>query len=152
LSIDTLFTPGALTWSIGSAVLMPILHGGTLFQREVAAREAFEQASSQYRTAVITAFKNVADSLTALQTDAVALQKAVAFESAAAKTLAITRRRLGSGVSNYLELLNAQQIYQRAVMTLVFAQSNRFSDTAALFLALGGGWWNRADVEPPKQT
>jgi len=86
-----------------------------------------------------------------LQTDAVALQKAVAFENAAAKTLAITRRRLRIGEINYLELLNAQQTYQRALITLVFAQSNRFSDTAALFQALGGGWWNRVDVDPSKQ-
>lgn len=151
LSIDQLFTPGAGIWSVGGAALMPIFHGGTLYEREVAAREAFEQASEQYRGVVVTAFKNVADCLTALQTDAVALQKAVAFENAAGKTLALTRRRLQIGEINYLELLNAQQTYQRALITLVFAQSNRFSDTAALFQALGGGWWNRADVEPPKK-
>jgi len=152
LSVDQLFTPGSNFWSVGGAALMPIFHGGTLFEREVAAREAFEQAQSQYRSVVITAFRNVADCLTALQTDAVALQKAVAFESAAAKTLALTRRRLQIGEINYLELLNAQQTYQRALITLVFAQSSRFSDTAALFQALGGGWWNRADVEPSKQV
>ena len=152
LSVDQLFTPGSNFWSVGGAALMPIFHGGTLFEREVAAREAFEQAQSQYRSVVITAFRNVADCLTALQTDAVALQKAVAFESAAAKTLALTRRRLQIGEINYLELLNAQQTYQRALITLVFAQSNRFSDTAALFQALGGGWWNRADVEPAKHV
>ena len=67
------------------------------------------------------------------------------------QNLALTRRRLQIGEINYLELLNAQQTYQRALITLVSAQSNRFSDTAALFQALGGGWWNRADVEPPKK-
>jgi len=152
LSVDQLFAPGSNTWSLAGAALTPIFHGGTLFEREVAAREAFDQASAQYRSVVITAFKNVADYLTALQTDAVALQKAVAFESAAAKSLAITRRRLQIGDINYLELLNAQQTYQRALITLVLAQSNRFSDTAALFQALGGGWWNRADIDPPRET
>jgi outer membrane protein TolC len=151
LSIDSLFGPGSGVWSIAGAALAPVFHGGTLFEREIAAREAFDQAASQYRSVVITAFKNVADCLTALQTDAVALQKAVAAETVAAKTLEITRRRLKIGDVNYLELLNAQQTYQRALMTLVFAQSNRFSDTAALFQALGGGWWNRADVEPPRE-
>ena len=66
-----------------------------------------------------------------------------------------SRLRAGAlqiGDINYLELLNAQQTYQRALITLVFAQSNRFADTAALFQALGGGWWNRADVVPPKRT
>ena len=150
LSADQLFTPGSNIWGVGGAVLAPLFHGGTLFEREVAAREAFDQASSQYRSTVITAFKNVADCLTALQTDAVALQKAVAFEVAAEKTLAISRRRLRIGDINYLELLNAQQTYQRALISVIIAQSNRFSDTAALFQALGGGWWNRADVEPRK--
>jgi NodT family efflux transporter outer membrane factor (OMF) lipoprotein len=151
LSLDQLFTPAASVWSIGGAALAPIFHGGTLFEREVAARETFDQASSQYRSVVINAFKNVADCLTALQTDAVALQKAVASEIAAAKSLEITRRRLRIGEINYFELLNAQQTYQRALITLVAVRSSRFADTAALFQALGGGWWNRADVEPRKQ-
>ena len=151
LSVEQLFAPGSNTWGLGGTALMPLFHGGTLLENEQAARETFDQASSQYRSAVITAFKNVADSLTALQNDAVALQKAVAFEKAAGKTLNITRRRLQIGEVNYLELLNAQQTYQRALITLVVAQSNRLADTAALFQALGGGWWNRDDVEPPKR-
>jgi NodT family efflux transporter outer membrane factor (OMF) lipoprotein len=151
LSVDQLFTPGSSVWSLGGAALMPLFHGGTLFEREVAARDAFDQASAQYRSVVVAAFRNVADCLTALQTDAVALQKAVNFEEASRKTLDITRRRLQIGDVNYLELLNAQQTYQRALFSLVLAQSNRLADTAALFQALGGGWWNRADVEPPKQ-
>jgi NodT family efflux transporter outer membrane factor (OMF) lipoprotein len=152
LSIDQLFGPGSGIWSIGGAVLAPIFHGGALFQKEVAASEAFDQASSQYRSVVIAAFKNVADSLTALQNDAIALQKAVEFESSAAKTLTITRQRLQIGDISYLEMLTAQQNYQQALISLVVAQSNRLSDTTALFQALGGGWWNRADVEPPKPT
>jgi NodT family efflux transporter outer membrane factor (OMF) lipoprotein len=142
LSIDQLFGPGMGTWSIAGAVLAPIIHGGTLFEKEVAARESFEQAWSQYRSVVISSFKNVADCLTALQNDAVALQKAVAFEKAAAKSLEITRRRLEIGDINYLEVLNAQQTYQRALLTLVTVQANRLADSAALFQALGGGWWN----------
>jgi NodT family efflux transporter outer membrane factor (OMF) lipoprotein len=151
LIFDKLLGAGSNTWSIAGTVLQPIFDGGILFEREVAAREAFDQASSQYRSVVITAFKNVADSLTALQTDAVALQKAVAYEIAAAKTLDIARKRLLIGDISYLEVLTAQQNYQQALLNLVLAQANRFADTAALFQALGGGWWNRDDVEPPRQ-
>jgi len=152
LAIDQLFGPGSNVWSLGGTALMPLLHGGTLLEKEVAARETFEQASSQYRSAVVTAFRNVADSLTALQNDAVAMQKAVGFEKAAGKSLNISRRRLQIGEVNYLELLNAQQTYQRALITSVIAQSNRLADTAALFQALGGGWWNRDDVDHKKPT
>ena len=149
LSVDQLFVPGSSAWNLAGAALMPIVHGGTLLQREVAAREGFDQAASQYQSVAVAAFKNVADCLTALQTDAVALQKAVAFETAAAGTLTLTRQRLEVGDINYLELLNAQRTYLRALTTLAVARSNRLSDTAALFQALGGGWWNRADVAAP---
>jgi NodT family efflux transporter outer membrane factor (OMF) lipoprotein len=152
LSVDQLFAPGSSIWSLGGTALVPLLHGGTLLEKEQAARETYEQASAQYRSAVVTAFRNVADSLTALQNDAVAVQKSIAFEKAAAKTLDITRRRLRIGEVNYVELLNAQQIYQRALITSVVAQSNRLADTAALFQALGGGWWNRDDIDHKKPT
>jgi NodT family efflux transporter outer membrane factor (OMF) lipoprotein len=150
LYAEQLFTPGTGFWSLSGAVLTPIFHGGTLFQQEVAARATFEQASSQYRSTVVNAFQNVADALSAIENDAVSLQKAVAAEEAAKKSVAIMRRRLELGDVNYLLLLNAQQTYQQALLTRVQAQASRLSDTAALFQALGGGWWNREDVDPPK--
>jgi NodT family efflux transporter outer membrane factor (OMF) lipoprotein len=150
-SVEQLFSPGAGAWAIAGSVVQPIFHGGTLFQREVAARATFEQASSQYRSTVVTAFQNVADSLSALGNDAVALQKAVAAENAANRSLTIARRRLELGDINYLLVLTAQQTYFQTLITRVQAQASRFADTAALFQALGGGWWNREDRAPPKQ-
>jgi NodT family efflux transporter outer membrane factor (OMF) lipoprotein len=148
---EQLFAPGSGSWAIAGSVLQPIFHGGTLYFREVAARATFEQASSQYRSTVITSFQNVADSLSALRNDAVALQKAVAAENAANRSLTIARRRLELGDINYILVLNAQQTYFQTLLTRVQAQAARFADTAALFQALGGGWWNREDREPPKQ-
>ncbi len=150
-SIEQLFSPGTGNWLIMGSVLQPIFHGGTLYQREVAARAAFEQATSQYRGTVVTAFQNVADSLSALQNDAVALQKAVAAEKAADRSLTIARRRLELGDISYILVLNAQTVYFQTLLARVQAQANRFADTVALFQALGGGWWNRHDPEPPKQ-
>ena len=149
--VAQLFSPGAGAWSIAGSVLQPVFHGGTLYFQEVAARATFEQASSQYRSAVVTAFQNVADSLSAIQNDAVALQKAVAAEDAANRSLTIARRRLELGDINYILVLNAQQTYLQALLARVQAQANRLADTTALFQALGGGWWNREDRDPPKQ-
>jgi NodT family efflux transporter outer membrane factor (OMF) lipoprotein len=149
--IDQLFSPGTGNWAIAGSLLQPIFHGGALYQHEIAARAAFEQATSQYRGTVITAFQNVADSLSAVEQDAVALQKAVVAENAANRVLAITRRRLELGDVNFLQVLVAQQFYLQARLARVIAQANRFADTVALFQALGGGWWNRSDVEPPRQ-
>ena len=98
---------------------------------------------------MLTALQNVADSLRALQADANALHAAVASEHAAARSLEIVRRQLALGQVAYLALLNAQQTYQQARLTLVQAEGNRLADTAGLFQALGGGWWNRADTLPP---
>jgi NodT family efflux transporter outer membrane factor (OMF) lipoprotein len=150
LSLDQLFTPGFGFWTATGAVTQPLFHGGALLHKELAAEAAFDQAAAQYKSTVHVAFQNVADSLRAIQTDAVALQKAVASEAAAAKSLDITRKRLQLGDITYLGVLNAQQTYQQAVLSLVQAKAARYADTVALFQALGGGWWNRSDVAPEK--
>jgi NodT family efflux transporter outer membrane factor (OMF) lipoprotein len=149
-SVDQLFSPGTGFWSAAGLGTQPIFHGGTLLHRELAAKATYDQAAAQYRSAVITAFQNVADALRAIQSDAVALQKASASERAAGRSLDIARHRLELGDINYLALLNAQQTYQQALLSLAQAKAARFADTVALFQALGGGWWNRSDVEPER--
>jgi NodT family efflux transporter outer membrane factor (OMF) lipoprotein len=144
--LGKLFAGGAGFWDAGASVAQPIFDGGTLLHRERAAKAAYAQASEQYRSTVLTAFQNVADTLNALQQDADALKAAAAAKDAAAVTLDLARKQFQAGYVNYLGLLNAEQSYQQAVINLVQAQSNRYADTAALFQALGGGWWNRSDV------
>ena len=148
LKLGDLFTPQTAFWSVAGSVVQPIFHGGTLAQRELAARAAYDQAAAQYRSTVVMAFQNVADVLSALQNDAMGLQKAVAAERAASRSLDIMRRRLQLGDVNFLALLDAQQTYQQALLNVVQARANRHADTAALFQALGGGWWNRSDIKP----
>jgi outer membrane protein TolC len=104
------------------------------------------QAQEQYRGVLLTAFQNVADTLNALQQDGEALKAAAAAQQASGITITQTKNQFESGYTSYLALLSAEQAYQQAAITLVQAQSNRFADTAALFQALGGGWWNRTDI------
>jgi NodT family efflux transporter outer membrane factor (OMF) lipoprotein len=141
-----LFSGGTGFWDVAAGVTQPIFEGGTLMHRERAARAAYTQASEQYRSTVLTAFQNVADTLNALQQDADGLKSAAAAKDAASVTLDLTKKQLEAGYANYLALLSAEQAYQQALINLVQAQSNRYADTAALFQALGGGWWNRTDV------
>jgi NodT family efflux transporter outer membrane factor (OMF) lipoprotein len=148
LTAAKIFSAGAGFWDLGASVTQPIFQGGTLLHKERAARAAYVQAAEQYRSAVVTAFQNVADTLNALQHDADALKSAATAADAAKVTLDLTRRQLetsGAAEANQLALLNAEQTYQQAVINLAQAQANRYADTAALFQALGGGWWNRAD-------
>lgn len=141
-----IFGPGTLFWDLAGSVTQPVFTGGTLLHRERAARDAYVQASEQYRSTVLTAFEDVADTLHALKEDADALKAAAAAKDAAAVTLDLASKQVHAGYANYLALLNAEQMYQQAVISLAQAQANRYLDTAALFQALGGGWWNRADI------
>jgi NodT family efflux transporter outer membrane factor (OMF) lipoprotein len=145
-TLGQMFASGNPFWSLSGSITQPIFAGGALLHRKRAAEAAFDQAGAQYRSTVITAFQNVADALYALQADADALSAAVNSERAAKVSLNLVTKQLQVGQVNYLALLNAQQTYQQAVLSLSQARANRFADTAALFQALGGGWWNRKET------
>jgi NodT family efflux transporter outer membrane factor (OMF) lipoprotein len=143
LALIQLFTPGNGAWSLASGLTQPIFQGGTLRHRQRAAEAAYDQAAAQYRSTVLSAFQNVADTLHATKYDAEAVQAAAVAEQAASKSLNIARRQMELGDIGYLALLNAEETYQQATLNLVQALENRYADTTALFAALGGGWWNR---------
>jgi NodT family efflux transporter outer membrane factor (OMF) lipoprotein len=145
-ALDQLFTTGTGFWSVGAALTAPIFQGGTLLHQQRAAKAAYTQASEQYRSTVLTAFQNVADTLTALEQDAEAVKSAAAAASAAGVTLDLAQKQWKSGYASYLALLSAEQADQQARINLIQAQANRYADTAALFQALGGGWWHRTDL------
>ncbi len=146
-AMDQLFTSGTGFWGLGAAATAPIFQGGTLLHQERAAKAAYEEAAEQYRSTVLTAFQNVADTLTALEQDADALKAAAAAADAAKVTLDLAQRQVQDGYTGYLTLLSAEQTYQQGQLNLVQAQANRYTDTAALFQSLGGGWWHRADLQ-----
>jgi len=139
------FASGASFWTIGGAVTQPIFQGGTLLHRERAARAALKQAEDEYRATVLTAFQNVADTLHALEQDGPALKAAADAEKAAKKSLDLTSRQFEYGYANFLALLSAEQAWDTAMINLVQAEAQRYADTALLFQALGGGWWNRPE-------
>jgi NodT family efflux transporter outer membrane factor (OMF) lipoprotein len=150
LAIDQLFTSGTGFWGIGAAATAPIFQGGTLLHQERAAKAAYVEAAEQYRSTVLGAFQNVADTLAALQQDAAALKTAATAADAAKVTLDLSKQQWQSGYSSYLTLLTAEQSYQQAQINLVQAEASRYADTAALFQALGGGWWQREDFTKDK--
>lgn len=146
LQIGQLFLSGTNFWNIGAAVTGTVFDGGSLRHQEQAARAAFDQAGEQYRSTVLGAFQNVADTLAALQQDAAGLAAAARATAAAQRSLDIAGRQYKDGYAAYQALLAAQQAYQQARIAQVQAEAARFTDTAALFQALGGGWWHRTDL------
>ena len=143
LALDQLFTSGTGFWGLGAAATAPLFQGGQLLHQERAAKAAYRQAAEQYRSTVLTACQNVADTLVALAQDAESLKAAATAADDAKITLDLSRRQWQDGYISYLTLLGAQQAWQQARINLVQAQASRYADTAALFQALGGGWWNQ---------
>jgi NodT family efflux transporter outer membrane factor (OMF) lipoprotein len=134
------FTPGTNFYTIAASATAPIFDGMTLYHKQKAAEAAFEQATAQYRSTVIGAFQNVADALRALQADAKTIDAAIHAERTAKASLDIVEQQLNAGQVNQLAVLNAQQTYLTASIIRVQSEANRLADTAALFMALGGGW------------
>jgi NodT family efflux transporter outer membrane factor (OMF) lipoprotein len=137
-----LLNPGVGIWSVGGSVAQTIFDGAALLHKERAAVAAFDQSAAQYKATVIGAFQDVANAIRALQADADALAAAAAAEVAANKSLALSKEQYQMGAIPYTALLTAEQLAQQAAVTRAQAQAARYADTAALFQAMGGGWWN----------
>ena len=140
------FFLGNAAWSLATNLTAPIFRGGTLRAQERAAYDVFDRTAAQYKSTVLNAFANVANSLSALTLDADTLKTQLFAEQTAEQSLEIIMEQFQAGAIAYLSLLDAQRTYEQARISLVIAQSNRFADTVALFQALGGGWWNREDA------
>ncbi|WP_239483031.1 efflux transporter outer membrane subunit [Paraburkholderia sp. C35] len=147
-----LFKSADTIWSIGAGIVQPLFHGGQLTAQKRAAEAAFDQANAQYRQTVLLAFQNVADTLRALEHDATGLAAQTDAWRSASASLDLTRGQFRVGGVSYLALLDAQRQYQQTVVNLAQAQAARYADTAALFQALGGGWWNDAATSQANET
>lgn len=141
--LPKLFMRNSSVWNYGLAISQPIFQGGALLAQRREKIDAFQQAAAEYRQTVLQAFQNVADSLRALDNDAKTLRYQRAAEIYAHKNFIITRQQYLLGGTSYLNLLTAEQQYQQTQINRIQAQASRYTDTAALFQALGGGWWHR---------
>jgi NodT family efflux transporter outer membrane factor (OMF) lipoprotein len=138
-----IFGAGSNVWSLLGSLTQPIFKGGQLLHQRRGAIDAAQEAAANYKATVITAFQNVSDTLYALQGDADTLAAQSTAERTAADSLTLVQAQYKSGGASYVQVLTAEQTYQNAAIALVKARAQRYADTAALFQALGGGWWNR---------
>jgi NodT family efflux transporter outer membrane factor (OMF) lipoprotein len=147
-ALNELFTQPGGVWSAGLGLAAPLFHGGTLAAREDEARQRYAQALASYHSTVITAFVEVADALQALQHDADSYAAHNRALQAARENRDLAAAEYRAGKYSELQVLTAEQQYQSAALTQVQADARRFTDTAALFRALGGGWWNVSNRAP----
>ncbi len=146
LEAAQLFTPQTLMWSLVAGITQPIFEGGTLNARRKSAIASMRATGAQYQATVLTAFQDVANALQALQFDAETLALDQLAAATAQRSLSVTQAQYRLGGQPFTAVLTAQTTYQNAVVARVKAEAARLADTAALFQALGGGWWHRDDV------
>jgi NodT family efflux transporter outer membrane factor (OMF) lipoprotein len=141
-----IFSPSSNVYSLLGSITQPIFKGGQLLHQRRAALAAAQEAAANYQATVINAFENVSNTLYALQSDADTLAAQATAERSAAESLTLVQAQYKSGGASYLQVLSSEQTYQTAAIALVKARAQRYADTAALFQALGGGWWNRNEA------
>ena len=146
LDRSDLFGSSSEAWSLGLNLLQPIFRGGTLRAQKRAAEAGLDKAAADYRTTLLTAFQNVADSLRALEFDAESLASQSSAATATASSLELTRKQYADGSVAYLQVLDATRLYQQSRLAVIDARALRLADTAALFAALGGGFGDQPDA------
>jgi NodT family efflux transporter outer membrane factor (OMF) lipoprotein len=129
-------------WNWGGTLTQPLFHGGSLWFQRKAAIEAYNEALANYHQTVLAAFAEVADALRALDHDARTLKARIQSLESARQNLLLVQANYEAGIASYLEVLIANLQYQQARVTQIQARAQRLQDTAVLFTALGGGWWN----------
>ncbi|AMM26650.1 histidine kinase [Variovorax sp. PAMC 28711] len=143
LRLAQLATSGTAFWGVGASLVQPLFDAGTLLHRQRAAEATQAQAAAQYRSTVLGAFQNVADTLEAIEADAATLAAQTRAERAGERSLSYARAQRDAGATGALAVLVAQQAWRQASLARIQAQAGRLSDSVALFQALGGGWWQR---------
>ncbi len=140
VQLSNLTGAGTRFWSLGGSLSQTLFAGGSLVHRKRAAEALMDQAADSYRSTVLQAFRQVADVLAALQSDAATLAAQTRAESATAQSLSLVVQNLKLGSVSNLDLIQAEHDHEMAVLALVQARAARLADTVALYQALGGSW------------
>jgi NodT family efflux transporter outer membrane factor (OMF) lipoprotein len=151
-SMSDLFTSAGSFWSLGANVAAPLFHGGALLSKRQAAIEGYQQSLANYHQTVLSALAQVADTLRALEHDAETLHAQSQALDTAEEALRLIQANYQAGIANYLQVLIANGQYHQAKIGYLQALAQRFQDTVALFVALGGGWWNAEENAPGRQA
>jgi NodT family efflux transporter outer membrane factor (OMF) lipoprotein len=148
LEIGSLFTGAGTAWAVAGRVAAPLFRGGILRARRRAAIDAYDASLATYQQTVVQGFQQVADSLRALQYDALLVDASERLLATAEHSLALQQASYAAGKTSLLQMLSSARIYQQAQSGLARARGQRLQDTVQLFVALGGGWWQEEPLAP----
>ncbi|TAN26033.1 MAG: efflux transporter outer membrane subunit [Castellaniella sp.] len=135
----TFFNPASRIWDLAGGLIMPLFQGGTLRAEKQASEAAYRAELARYRSTVLKAFLEVADVLQALRHDADDSQSREQTMLAAKQSLALSSAQYRAGEIDRPALLAGEMQYRTARLAFVAAAIQRYADTTALYLALGGG-------------
>jgi len=150
--LSTLVNAPSLFWSLGGDALTPLFQGGRNRANLSAMRSAYDASVATYRQSVLTAFQQVEDGLSNLQTLAQAATTQSAAVEDARRELAIANNRYVGGVTTYLDVITAQStlLSNERLATQLLGQ--QMVSSVYLVKALGGAWdasdLNQQQVHP----
>jgi multidrug efflux system outer membrane protein len=138
-------------WTIGASAMLPLFEGGLRRAELQRSWSQYAQTRDYYRSLVLSAFQEVEDGL-ALTADlqAQAQQQSQAVTEAD-KAQTLTLQLYVGGLTNYLDVLVAQQTELTARITEVQVEASRLQASVGLIRALGGGW-STADLPTEAQV
>jgi len=139
-NLGTLFTPQGEIYTLQAGVSLPLFTGGRLRDQERAAQSRADEARAQYEQTVLGALREASDALASVRLDRDQLVAQETQTRALGIAASIAERRYASGVSSYLEVLDAQRSLFTAQLSLVQAEQQYLAATVELFRALGGSW------------
>jgi len=137
--VNDLFGHGK-TWSVGGGLLSPVFQGRRLKNQHHAAIARWEQAKVRYEQSVTNAFAEVSTELVASLKLADAEKEQAAAVDAYREAVRLSNSRYLGGLSDYLEVLQAQQQLFPAENSLARIRFDRLASLVRLYRALGGGW------------
>ncbi len=148
--IGTSFTSGGSVWNGGISLTQPVFNGGSLRAERRKAVAAYDEAGAAYRQTLLEAFREVADTLRAIEHDAQTLKDRSEAADHANAAYRIASQRYEAGGISQLSLLDAERQQLQIALDRIAYQAARYSDSATLFQALGGGWWNDKQAQAAK--
>ncbi|MFT5120325.1 MAG: multidrug efflux system outer membrane protein [Psychrobacter glaciei] len=138
-SLDDLFKSGAVGWSFGPSISVPIFDAGRLDAEYNVAKIEREQTLSSYERSIQTAFREVSDVLATRATLGEQLESQYRLQDNFEQTYQIADARFKAGVSNYLDVLDAQRSLFSTQQGILDLELQKLVSQIELYQALGGG-------------
>ena len=138
--LDELFSGPSRTWSFVGQLLGPIFAGGAIKSANLQAEARRDQALAIYERTIQDAFRDVDDSLVAIQTTdelVASLQRRVSLLN---RAVFLARERYENGYSDYIEVLDTERSLFSAELSLAAAVGDAYRSRVDLYRALGGDW------------